>query len=57
MNTIFMNSNNSKTCDPHRILLNLTDKINLKIRGSTKLTNIFRKRTTLFNFKQDMFRK
>ena len=30
MNTIFMNSENSKTSDPHRILLNLSDKINLK---------------------------
>ena len=30
MNTIFMNSKNSKTSDPHRLLLNLTDKINLK---------------------------
>ena len=30
MNTIFMNSNNSKTSDPHRLLLNLTDKIDLK---------------------------
>ena len=29
MNTIFMNSENSKTSDPHRLLLNLTDKINL----------------------------
>ena len=27
MNTIFMNSKNSKTYDPHRILLNLTGKI------------------------------
>ena len=25
-----MNSENSKTCDSHRLLLNLTDKINLK---------------------------
>ena len=25
-----MSSENSKTCDPHRLLLNLTDKINLK---------------------------
>ena len=25
-----MNSKNSKTPDPHRLLLNLTDKINLK---------------------------
>ena len=30
MDTIFMNSENSKTSDPHRLLLNLTDKINLK---------------------------
>ena len=32
MNTIFMNSKNSKTSDPHRLLINLTDKINLKRR-------------------------
>ena len=25
-----MNSKNSKTSDPHKLLLNLTDKINLK---------------------------
>ena len=31
MDTIFMNSENSKTSDPHRLLLNLTDKMNLKI--------------------------
>ena len=30
MNTIFMNSGNSKTSDPHRLLLNLTDKIGSK---------------------------
>ena len=30
MNTIFMNSKNSKTSDTHRLLLNLTDKIDLK---------------------------
>ena len=30
MGTIFMNSKNSKTSDPHRLLLNLSDKINLK---------------------------
>ena len=30
MDTIFMNSENSKTSDPHRSLLNLSDKINLK---------------------------
>ena len=30
MDTIFMNSENSKTSDPLRLLLNLPDKINLK---------------------------
>ena len=30
MDTIFMNSKNSKTSDPHRLLLNLADKIDLK---------------------------
>ena len=32
MNTIYIHSKNSKTSDPHRLLLNLTDKINLKRR-------------------------
>ena len=27
MDTIFMNSENSETCDPHRLALNLDDKI------------------------------
>ena len=30
MNTIYMNSKNNETTYPHRLLLNLTDKINLK---------------------------
>ena len=30
MNTIFMNAKNSKTSDPHRLLLNLTDKTDLR---------------------------
>ena len=30
MDTIFMNSKNCNTFDLHRLLLNLTDKINLK---------------------------
>ena len=29
MGTIFMNSGNSKSSDPHRQLLSLSDKINL----------------------------
>ena len=30
MDTIFMNPENSKTSDPHKLLLNLSDKIKLK---------------------------
>ena len=30
MNTIFMNSKKSKTSDPHRLLCNLTDKIDFR---------------------------
>ena len=30
MNTIFMNSENSKIYDPNILLVNLSDKINLK---------------------------
>ena len=30
MDSIFMNSENSKTSDPYRLLLNLTDKIDLR---------------------------
>ena len=30
IHTIFMNSENSKTFDPHRLLLNLSDKRNVK---------------------------
>ena len=30
MDIIFMNSENSKTSDPHRLLLIISDKINLK---------------------------
>ena len=30
MGTVCMNYKNSETSDPHRLLLNLTDEINLK---------------------------
>ena len=33
MDTIFINSKNSKTPDLHRLLLNLTDKIDLRRKG------------------------
>ena len=32
MNTIFMNSENNKKSDPHRLLINLADKIDLRRR-------------------------
>ena len=41
MDTIFMNSRNSKTSDPHWLLLNLLDKINLKRSDKyVSLTNL-----------------
>ena len=39
MGTIFMNSENSKTSDPHRLLLIFPDKINLK-RSDKYVANI-----------------
>ena len=39
MNTKFMNSENSKTSDPHRLLLNLIDKIDLR-RKDVALSNL-----------------
>ena len=33
MDTVFMNSGNSKISDPHRLLLNLLNKRNLKRSG------------------------
>ena len=30
MRNVFMNSKNSKASDPHKLLLNLSDKINFK---------------------------
>ena len=35
MDTIFMNSENSKTSKPHVLILNLTDKLDLR-RGEKK---------------------
>ena len=41
MNTIFMSSENSKTSKPHGLILNLTDKINLRRREkSIALSNL-----------------
>ena len=37
MDTTFMNSKNSETSDPSRLVLNITDKINLKNHKNNKL--------------------
>ena len=39
MNTIFMNFQDSNTSDPHRVLLNLIDKIDFK-RQYIALSNL-----------------
>ena len=38
MDTIFMNSENSKTSEPYRLLLNLGDK--MKLKRSDKYVNL-----------------
>ena len=40
MNTTFMNSKNSKTSDPRRLLCNLTDKIDLEEKVNILLNQI-----------------
>ena len=40
MNTIFMNSKNTKTSDPHRLLLSLKDKIDLRRKKNILLYQI-----------------
>ena len=38
MDTIFMSSENSKTSDPHRLLHNLSDKINSETSDNYVIT-------------------
>ena len=52
MDTIFMNSKNSGTSDPHRILLNLADKINLKRNDKYAALSSFSIYYTLKNIKK-----
>ena len=44
MDTVFMNSKNSKASEPRRLLFNLADKINLK--GSVKFVSLSNLRCT-----------
>ena len=41
MDAILMDSENSKICDPHRISLNISDKMNLKQRDEYKNLSIY----------------
>ena len=40
MDTIFMNSQNSKAFDSHRLLLNLSGKMNLRSNKNVALSNL-----------------
>ena len=40
MDTIYLNSKNSKISNPHRLLLNLTDKIDLRRKTNILLYQI-----------------
>ena len=40
MDTIFMNSENSKTSEPHVLILKLTDKLDLRSEKSIAVTNL-----------------
>ena len=52
MNTILMNSKNSKTSDPHRLLLNLKDKIDLRRKDEYITLSIIRTYYTCKNIKK-----
>ena len=60
MDTIFMNSENSKTSDPHRLLLNLTDKLNLKRNDKfvalSNLSNYQTQKNTKKSYKTNKFK-
>ena len=59
MNTIFRFSKNSKTFDPHRLMLNLSGKINLKrsdkcVALSKKTEKNFKKSALSWNDQIDL---
>ena len=50
---IFINSKNSKTSDPHRQILNLSDKINVKISDKcVALSNLYMEKYKKVTHKQ-----
>ena len=60
MNTIFMNSKNSKTSDPHRLLINLTDKIDFRRKDKcfalSNLSNYYTWRNIKRSYKSNKFK-
>ena len=60
MDTTFMNSKNSKTSDPDRLLLNLADKINLtrshKYVALSNLSTYYTEKNIKKLFKNNKFR-
>ena len=60
MNTIFMNSKNSGTSDPHGLLINLTDKINLnrsdKYMASSNLSIYYTCKNIKKSYKNNKFK-
>ena len=55
-----MNSKNSKTSDPHRLLLNLTDKINLKRSDKyidlSRINIWYTRKNTKMSYKNNKFK-
>ena len=60
MDTIFMNSENSKTSDPHRLLLNFTDKIDLRRKfkyvALSNLSIYYTQKNKTKNYKNNKFK-
>ena len=60
MNTIFMNYKNSKTYDPHRLLLNLTNKTDLirkdKFIASSNLSIHYTQKNIKKSYKNNKFK-
>ena len=58
MDTIFMNSENSKTFERHRVLLNLADKTNLKRSNKyVALSNLILQYTWKNRYKKKVMQK
>ena len=60
MDTIFLNSENSKISDPHRLLLNPSDKINLerndKYVASLKISSYYTWKNTKQSYKNNQLK-